>query len=204
METLPQVFSTGWASGVNAYATVLVLGLLQRMGVDSIPEALGRPEVLLAVGALFFAEVVIDKIPYLDSVWDTVHTAIRPAIGAALGALIASEGGDLNVAVAASTSGVTALASHAVKAGFRLAVNLSPEPFTNFIVSTAEDVTVVFMVVMSLLTPWLAAAIAAVMLATGLWIIWHGARWVSRRLRTRRAKLLTVEGPEMRGTTNRV
>jgi hypothetical protein len=204
METLPQVFSTGWASGVNAYATVLVLGLLQRVGVDSIPEALGRPEVLLAVGALFCVEVVVDKIPYLDSVWDTVHTAIRPAIGAALGALLASEGGDLNVAVAASTSGATALASHAVKAGFRLAVNLSPEPFSNFIVSTAEDVTVVFMVVMSLLTPWLAAAIAAVMLATGLWIVWHGARWLSRHLRSRRARPLSSEPVDIPGSPNRL
>jgi hypothetical protein len=185
MDTLPQILSTSWASGINAYATVLVLGFLQRMGVESVPEALGRTEVLAVAGALFCAELVLDKIPYVDSVWDTVHTAIRPAVGAGLAIAFADQGGDMSAVAAAGTGGVIALGSHAVKAGVRLAVNLSPEPFSNFVVSTVEDVTVVFVVVLSLLTPWLAAATALFLLFTGLWVVWHGAKFARRFMSSR-------------------
>src|SRR3954471_16193713 len=109
METLPQIFSTGWASGVNAYATVFALGLLQTMGVSQVPEALGRPEVLAVSGVLFLIELVVDKIPYLDSGWDAVHTAIRPAIGTVLGVLISSDSGSVNELLGGSTGGGTAL-----------------------------------------------------------------------------------------------
>src|SRR5688572_7216040 len=124
METLPQIFSTGWASGVNAYATVFVLGLLHRMGVDQVPEALGRPEVLVFAGVLFAIELVVDKVPYLDSGWDAVHTAIRPTVGTILGVLISSDSGNVSELLGGSTGGGTALLTHLVKAGLRLTVNV--------------------------------------------------------------------------------
>jgi hypothetical protein len=171
METLPQIFSTGWASGVNAYATVFLLGLLQRLGVGHVPDELGRTEVLAGAGALLLVELVVDKIPYLDSGWDALHTAIRPTIGAVLGALMASDSANMSELLGGSTGGGTALATHAIKAGFRLAINVSPEPFSNFIVSTAEDITVVIMVVLSVTTPSVAAALALLLLIVGLCVV---------------------------------
>lgn len=186
METLPQIFSTGWASGVNAYATVLVLGLLQRLGVGAVPEALGRPEVLAVASVLFAIELVVDKIPYLDSGWDAVHTVVRPTIGTVLGVLISSDSGNISELLGGSTGGGTALATHAIKAGFRLAINVSPEPFSNFIVSTAEDITVVIMVLLSATTPGVAAALALLLLIVGLCVVGVAGVYGRRLWRWRR------------------
>ena len=91
-ELLPWVFTTGWASGINAYLVVLMLGIAQRFfEVSQVPAVLGRTDVMIAAGCLFFLEMFADKIPYLDSVWDTVHTAIRPMVGATIGYLIGHE-----------------------------------------------------------------------------------------------------------------
>ena len=189
MDTLPLVFSSGWASGVNAYATVLLMGLLGRFaGVDAVPEGLQRTEVLIAAFVLFAVEFVADKIPYIDSAWDSVHTVIRPTIGATIGLLIAGDAQNLNEAVAASVGGGTALASHGVKAGIRLAANASPEPFSNIILSLLEDATVTGMVVLALAEPWLAAAIAAVLLVMGLTIVTLVARAIRGFFRRRTSK----------------
>ena len=139
-ELLPMVFTSGWASGVNAYATVLVLGLIGRIGgVESIPEGLQRTDVLVAAAVLYALEFVTDKIPYVDSTWDAVHTAIRPTVGAAIALLVSGDADSLETAVLTATGGLTALASHLVKGGLRLAVNTSPEPASNIAVSVAED-----------------------------------------------------------------
>src|SRR5687768_14652934 len=143
MDPVPLIFSTGWSSGVNAYLTVLLMGLLGRFaGVDSVPDQLQSTEVILAAALLFTIEFVADKIPGVDSAWDSIHTAIRPTIGAVIGLLVAGDTQDLGDAIGATLGGTTALLSHAVKAGVRLGVNLSPEPFSNIAVSFAEDVTV--------------------------------------------------------------
>ncbi|MFC5998373.1 DUF4126 domain-containing protein [Quadrisphaera sp. GCM10027208] len=168
MELLPWVFTTGWASGVNAYLVVLILGLVERFaGVAAVPDVLARTDVLVAAGVLFAVDAVADKVPYLDSTWDAVHTAIRPTVGAVLGALLAGEASSVEQALAATAGGVTALASHAVKAGLRAAVNTSPEPASNVAVSVAEDVGVASVVSLVLVAPWLAAGVAAVLLVTG-------------------------------------
>ena len=88
--------------------------------------------------ALFLVEMVADKVPFLDSAWDAVHTVVRPAVGAAVAALLAGDATSMEQALMATTGGVTALASHAVKAGLRLAVNSSPEPASNIAVSAGE------------------------------------------------------------------
>ena len=189
MEVLPGVFSSGWASGINGYAVVLLLGLLGRFtGADGVPPALGRTDVLIAAAVLTLLDLVADKVPYLDSVWDAAHTAIRPAIGAAVGALLAGEAGSLNEAVGAATGGLTALASHLVKTGLRLAVNSSPEPASNFLVSTAEDVTVASVVTVSVVWPWVAAGVAAVLLGSGLLLVVLLAGRIRRFRRTRQTR----------------
>jgi hypothetical protein len=193
MEALPQIFSTGWASGVNAYATVFLLGLLQRLGVGQVPAELGRTEVLAGAGALLLVELVVDKVPYLDSGWDAVHTAIRPSIGAVLGALMTSDSANMSELLGGSAGGGTALATHAVKAGFRLAINVSPEPFSNFIVSTAEDITVVIMVLLSVTTPGIAAVLALILLIVGLCVVGVAGVYSRRLWRWRRRH--TASGP---------
>lgn len=168
-ELLPMVFTSGWASGINAYAVVLILGLFGRFGgVESVPAALGRTDVLIAAAVLFAIEAVADKIPFLDSTWDAVHTFVRPVIGAALGLLLAGDASTLEQALLATTGGVTAFASHAVKAGLRAAVNTSPEPASNIAVSTAEDLTVAGVISLSVIQPWIAAALAGCLLVIGL------------------------------------
>jgi hypothetical protein len=172
MDVLPWIFSSGWASGLNGYAVVLLLGLFGRfLGADGVPPALERTDVLVAAAVLTALDLVADKIPYVDSVWDGVHTVIRPAIGAAVGALLAGQAGTLQEAAGAGIGAVSALASHTVKAGLRAAVNTSPEPASTIVVSSAEDLAVAGVVCLSVLQPWAAAAIAGVLLLTGIVVV---------------------------------
>ena len=183
-DLLPWVFTSGWASGVNAYAVVLMLGLLGRFaGVDAVPPVLERTDILIGAALLYLLEFVIDKIPWLDSTWDAVHTAVRPTIGAALGLLLAGEAGTVAQALSAAAGGLTALASHAVKAGLRAAINTSPEPASNIVVSVAEDTAVAGVIGLAVAAPWVAAGIAALLLLTGITIVVTVGRRIRRSLR---------------------
>jgi hypothetical protein len=185
VESLAYVLTSGWASGINVYATILVTGLLGRYGgVEGVPDVLERNEILLPAAALFAIEFVADKIPYVDNVWDAVHTAIRPTLAAVLGALLAGEANDLGEAVAAVLGGTTALASHAAKASLRLAVNASPEPVSNIVLSLAEDTVVVAVLLLAVDHPWWALAAAVVLLVSvaslGLFLIRRIRQFVHR------------------------
>ncbi len=165
MESLAYVLTSGWASGVNVYATLLVTGLIGRFGdVERVPDVLERTDVLLLTAVLSALEFVADKIPYVDSAWDAVHTVIRPAVGAILGALLAGEADDLGEAAGAVLGGTTALASHAAKASLRLAVNASPEPVSNIVLSLSENAAVVGVLLLAIDHPWVAVAIAGALL----------------------------------------
>ena len=181
MTTLAFVFSSGWGSGLNCYLVVLVLGIADRVhDTEQVPNVLQRWDVL-GVAAFFYAmEFVADKIPYVDSTWDLVSTAIRPTAGAVVGVLIAGQADSLNGAVAAVVGGGTALLSHAVKAGSRLALNSSPEPVTNIGASITEDVAVLGVVWFAIEHPEAAAAIAAVLLIAGLGMLYLLGRLVRR------------------------
>ena len=169
MDSLAYVITSGWASGLNVYATILMTGLLGRYGgVDGVPDVLQRTDVLIAAGALAAVEFVADKIPYVDSVWDAVHTAIRPTLGAIVGALLGGEAADVGSAAGAVLGGGTALLTHASKAGLRLAVNASPEPFSNVALSLAENTAVVAVILFSVDHPWAALAIALTLLGGGM------------------------------------
>lgn len=202
VSVLPLVFTSGWASGVNAYAVVLLLGVFGRTGLsDDVPQTLQRPEVLIVAAVLFLCEAVADKIPYVDSVWDTAHTVVRPLAGAWVGALLAGQSGSLPDLAAGLLGGSTALASHGVKAGTRMAVNSSPEPFSNFVLSVAEDLGVAGVVSFAMFHPVAAAVVAAVLLAGGLVTLWFLVsrirRFLRRRTRRREERRLAsrVPGP---------
>ena len=163
---------------------VLVLGIADRVGdYSDIPDVLGRWDVLAIAGFMYAMEFVADKIPYVDSTWDAISTLIRPTAGAVIGALLAGsvpEDTALDQIVLASVGGGTALLSHAVKAGSRLAINASPEPVTNVTASVTEDLTVLGVVWVAIEHPQAAAAIAAVLLIVGLTALVVLGRFVRR------------------------
>ncbi|MER5943445.1 DUF4126 domain-containing protein [Streptomyces sp. NPDC001928] len=186
MSVLPLVFTSGWASGINAYAVVLLLGIFGATGLsDEVPEALQRPDVLIAAGVLFLIEAVADKIPYVDSAWDSVHTVIRPVSGAVVAALLAGQSGSVPELAAGAVGGSTALLSHLVKAGTRMAVNTSPEPFTNVVVSLAEDLGVAAIITFAIFHPVAAASVAGALLLAGLFLLYFLVSRIRRFLRRR-------------------
>ncbi|MFJ2869848.1 MULTISPECIES: DUF4126 domain-containing protein [unclassified Streptomyces] len=199
MSVLPLVFTSGWASGINAYAVVLLLGVFGATGLtDEVPASLQRTDVLVVAAVLFLCEVVADKIPYVDSVWDAVHTVVRPVAGAVVAALLAGESGSLPQLAAAAVGGSTALMSHLVKAGTRMAVNSSPEPFSNVVVSIAEDLGVAGIVTFAIFHPVVAAFVAGALLLLGLVTVAFLAsrirRFLRRRARRREERRLAGTG----------
>ncbi|KOU98912.1 MULTISPECIES: DUF4126 domain-containing protein [Streptomyces] len=208
MSVLPLVFTSGWASGINAYAVVLLLGIFGRTGLtDEVPASLQRTDVLIVAAVLFLCEAVADKIPYVDSIWDTVHTVIRPVTGAVIGALLAGQSGSLSDITAGAVGGTTALASHFVKAGTRMAINTSPEPFTNVGMSIAEDLGVAGLVTFAMFHPLAAAIIAGSLLVVGLAILfflWSRIRrFLRRRAQRREEKRLATEARQVTGAPPR-
>jgi hypothetical protein len=189
VENLALAFSSGWGSGLNSYLVVLVLGVAERVAdTDRIPHVLGTWPVLIVAGLLYALEFVGDKIPYVDSAWDAVSTFIRPVVGAVIGVLLAGDASSLDQAVLGVVGGGSALASHSVKAGSRLAVNTSPEPFTNIGLSLGEDGAVLAVVALAVHHPHLAAAIAAVLLVVGLAVIYLLAKTIRRGWRRWKGK----------------
>jgi hypothetical protein len=183
VELVPIVFSSGWASGVNAYATVLVLGLFGRFtDVDAfpVPDALTRTDVLVAAAVLYAVEFVADKIPYVDSVWDVISTGIRPTVGAVIALLVSGDASSLDQALYVTFGGGTALVSHLVKSGLRLAINASPEPFSNVGASLAEDGAVAGVVTLAVYHPWIALGVSAALLVLGLILLALVFRYVRR------------------------
>lgn len=158
-------FASGWASGINAYATVFLLGMVGHFGhVEGIPEGFQRTDVLVIMGVLALVEFFADKVPYLDSAWDAVSTFIRPVAGALIGALLAGANGDLLPMTMGALGGVAALLSHVAKSGVRLAVNTSPEPLSNVGASLAGDAALVTVVGLAVAYPVQAAVVAAILL----------------------------------------
>jgi len=189
---LPAAFSIGWASGVNAYLCVLVLGLLGRFAeLPGVPAGLERTDVLVIAGVLSAVEIVVDKIPYLDSGWDAISTAIRPVVGAVLGLLIAGDAAPAQQAALAAVGGFTALASHLTKASLRLVVNTSPEPASNIAASTGEDLAVAGVSALVAYHPWAAFSITSALLVAGIvlaLVSLHAIRRGYRRWRDHRRR----------------
>lgn len=154
------VLSSGWASGVNLYAVVALLGLAGRLGVGQVPDEFQRFEVLAIAGVLYGIEFVVDKVPWLDSAWDVVHTAIRPIGGAAVALVLSGEASTAEQAVLTASGGMFSLAAHAAKSSVRAAVNTSPEPASNIVVSLLEDGVVAGVIALALAFPEVALVVA--------------------------------------------
>ena len=172
-----------WASGLNLYAAVLLLGGLQAFGIVTLPPdlaVLSHPAVLLAAGFLYAVEFVADKVPGVDSAWDAIQTFVRVPAGALLAAgAIGSYGEGYEVALALLAGGTLAAASHAAKAGGRVAINASPEPFSNWAASVAEDLLVLGGLILALFKPALFLTLLGAFLVGVVWLLpklWRGLR----------------------------
>jgi len=170
------------AAGVNLYATVAVLGLSARYGWVDLPEqfkAFDHPWIIGAAATLYLIEFVADKIPWVDTVWDSVHTFIRPVGGALIAVAALGEASPLVVGVIALLGASVAAGSHATKAGTRVAINTSPEPFSNWAASLAEDGLVVALSFLTLKFPLLALGVSLAIIAAIVLVarkIWRWAR----------------------------
>lgn len=184
------LLAVSFASGLNIYATVLTLGLLGRFEVVQLPgqlTVLSSTIVLIGAAVLYVIEFVADKIPYVDTVWDVIHALIRP-LGAAVLAYSAVGNVDSEWQIlAALLGGGIALTSHTAKASTRAAANLSPEPFSNWILSFVEDVLVVGLVSLAVTYPWVALTAVLVLLTIATIVIVKFSRLIRRLWARRRA-----------------
>jgi hypothetical protein len=178
----------GWASGLRLYTTLFVIGLAGKLGWVVLPgglRLLEHPWVLGAAGLMLLLEFFADKIPLLDSVWDTVHTFIRIPAGAALAALVFGGQGVEWQAAMAILGGTLAAGTHFTKAGARAMINASPEPFTNLAASFGEDVVVLTGLWLMFAHPWLMLALLLLLAALIVWLLpklWRGIAGVVRGL----------------------
>jgi hypothetical protein len=194
LETLGFALGTSFASGLNVYATVAAAGLFQRFGLIQLPDSLqvlANPFVLGLAIILFVIEFIADKIPYVDSVWDAVHTFIRPPAAALISYSAFGHVAEEWKVGAALLAGGVALTSHGAKATTRAAANASPEPVSNWVLSIFEDGLAVFLAWMAAAHPILTALIVVVLVILSVLLIWKLFGYLKQagaRLRQWRAK----------------
>jgi len=198
VETLEQISQTvalsmgaAWASGINLYATLLMLGILAQTGNIQLPPDLAvvaDPLVIVAAGTMYLVEFVADKTPGVDSGWDAIHTFIRIPAGAVLAAGAVGELAPAAELAAAIAGGTLAAGAHATKMSTRLVINTSPEPVSNWFASLGEDVAVIGGLWTALHYPWLFLALLLVFIALTIWLLprlWAALKrvfaWIGRR-----------------------
>ena len=177
----------GWASGIRLYVVLFAVGLVDRLGWVAIPEGLhllSNPWVLGASGFMVLVEFFADKIPWVDSIWDTVHTFIRVPAGALLAASaiggIDAHGGAVGTLVAAILGGSLAAGAHLTKSSTRALANTSPEPFSNIGLSLGEDLVVPGGLALAILHPWIFFVLLLAMVAVGAWLVPKIWRFIRR------------------------
>jgi len=185
LQTLGLALGAGFSSGLNLYATIATLGLLQRFGIIHLPaslQVLSHPWVLGIAIALYAIEFLADKIPYVDSVWDLVHTLIRPPAAALLayGATVAAAP-EWRWGAALLAGGV-ALTSHSAKASTRAAANTSPEPFSNWLLSLGEDTLAVWLTWMATVHPTATIVVVSLLLLLAAVLLFYLFRFLRRAL----------------------
>ncbi len=185
LQTLGLALGAGFSSGLNLYATIATLGLLQRYGIIHLPDSLqvlSHPWVLGIALTLYAIEFLADKIPYVDTVWDAVHTLIRPPAAALLayGATVAAPP-EWRWSAALLAGGV-ALTSHGTKASTRAAVNTSPEPFSNWLLSLGEDALAVWLTWMATVHPTATIVVVAFLIVLAGFLLFHLFRFLRRSL----------------------
>jgi len=177
-----------WTSGLRLYMTVFAAGLFGRTGWIDLPDTLRileSPWVMSIAGALMVIEFLADKIPGVDSVWDTVHTFIRIPAGAVLGAAALGKTDPVLLTAAGLLGGTFAAGAHATKAGSRALINTSPEPFSNWTASFSEDAIVAAGLWAAFFHPWISFALFLLLSLVALWLLpklWRGLQWLFKRL----------------------
>ncbi len=196
MEQLDQIVNTisltmgaAWASGINLYATILVLGLLGMTDSAFLPDSLQilmNPLVIGAAGLMYLVEFFVDKMPGVDTGWDCIHTFIRVPAGALLAMGAVGEVDPAFTLAAAIVGGGMAAATHATKAGTRVIINTSPEPITNWSASIAEDIAVISGLWVALHYPWAFICLLIVFILLMIWAlprIWRGIKIIFGTIR---------------------
>ena len=203
IEALSLAMGTAWTSGINLYATVAALGIAGRSEMIQLPpelQVLTHPAVIVIACIMYVIEFFADKVPYVDSGWDVVHTFIRVPAGAILAAKAL---GDMNPALelaALLAGGTIALAAHGTKATVRLAINTSPEPFSNWAASFTEDVAVLGSIWMVFNHPILMLLIVISFVALVVWFVPKLFRLAKRGFRALRDRLRGIK-PDHSATT---
>jgi hypothetical protein len=178
-----------WAAGINLYAAIATLGILSVTGNMTLPpdlQVLANPLVIGAACLMFAVEFIADKMPGVDTGWDTVHTFIRIPAGALLAA---GAVGELNPAVslaAALLGGTLAAGTHGMKAGSRLLINASPEPLTNWTASIVEDIMVIGGIWAAVTHPWVFLVLLALFILLMIWLlpkVWRGVKLLAEKIK---------------------
>jgi len=196
LQSLSLALGSAWASGINLYATVAALGIAGRAEMIQLPpelQVLTHPAVIAVACIMYVIEFFADKVPYVDSGWDVLHTFIRIPAGAILAARSL---GPMNPAlelVALLAGGIIALAAHGTKATARLAINASPEPFTNWVASVAEDFTVLGGIWMIFNHPLVMLVLVLIFVALVVWLVPKLFRMAKRGFQALRNRLRGVK-----------
>jgi hypothetical protein len=196
IEALSLAMGTAWTSGINLYATVAALGIAHQAQLIQLPpdlQVLSHPAVIAVACTMYVIEFFADKVPYVDSGWDVLHTFIRIPAGAILAARSL---GDMNPALelaAILAGGSIALAAHATKATARLAINASPEPFSNWTASVAEDITVLGGIWMIFNHPIVMMVLVLSFIALTVWLVPKLFRLAKRGFQALRDKFRGVK-----------
>lgn len=194
--TISLALGTAWTTGINLYATVAVLGLLQKFGAAKLPgglDVLDNWWIIGVAGGLYLVEFFADKIPYVDSVWDVIHTFIRVPAGAIVAYAATNQMEPSVYVIATLAGGSLALTSHGTKSALRVGANLSPEPVTNWTLSIAEDFIAFIGTALAVFAP---AAIAVVLLVFLIGFFWFAPK-VFRAI----SRLFNAVGGFFRGET---
>ncbi len=192
METVQLIALTmgvAWASGINLYATIAMLGILGGTGNLDLPpglEVLQHPGVIVAAGFMYCVEFFADKVPGVDTGWDTLHTFIRIPAAAILAAGAVGEVNPAIVLMAGILGGTLAATSHTLKAGTRVLINASPEPFSNIGISVAEDTLVLAGLAGAVFYPTEFLVFMALFIALAIWLlpkVWRGVKFLFARIK---------------------
>ena len=190
IEIITLSMGAAWASGINLYAAIFMLGYMGTTGNIDLPpdlEVLTNPLVMAAAGLMYMVEFFADKVPGVDNVWDSIHTFIRIPAGAMLAAGAVGEMGPGVELAALIVGGSLSTATHATKSGTRMLINTSPEPFTNWTASITEDVVVIGGLWAALQHPWVFVALLVIFILLMIWLlpkIWRGIKFVFAKIRS--------------------
>jgi hypothetical protein len=188
MDAVGLLAGSGWAAGINLYLVTFLLGLAGRLGWADLPDVLSRTDVMVVAAVFYLIEFAADKVPYLDNLWDVLHTVVRPLGAAALGAIIAGESSSIGGAVGGLVAAALALNAHTAKATTRAAVNTSPEPFSNITLSLLEDGLVAGIIVLAIANPVVTLVVVTVLTVGAFYLTVKLWRAVGRAWRAGRSR----------------